>query len=123
MVDGKLAQPATDALNDSWRLGIPTFVSPITAWELGLMAFRGRFKSPDPPLRWFERVLALPNFQLAELPPKVLVEASFLPGKIPRDPADRIIAATVREFGYILVTRDGELRQYAKDGYINVVVC
>jgi len=121
--DGKLPQAAADLLSQAWRTGVATFVSPISAWEIGLMASRGRFKSPDPPLRWFERMLTIPNMHLAELSPKVLFESSVLPGKPPRDPADRIIAATAREFGYAIVTRDRELLQYAKDGHLSALAC
>lgn len=121
--DGKLPQAVAELLNEAWRTGVPSLVSPISAWEIGLMASRGRFKSPDPPLRWFERMLTIPNMHLAELSPKVLLESSTLPGKPPRDPADRIIAATAREFGYAVVTRDRELLQYAKDGHLSAISC
>ena len=123
IVDNRMAQAASDALSEAWRQGTKTYVSPITAWEIGILGSRGRFKSPDPPLRWFERVLALPNVQLAELPPKVLLESSLLPGSPPRDPADRIVAATAREFGFTVMTRDRELLGYARDGYLSAMEC
>jgi len=123
IVDGRIGQQTIEALTEAWRAGLTTFVSPITAWEVGVLASRGRFKSPDPPHRWFERVLRLPNVRLAELPPKVLLDSSFLPGKPPRDPADRIIAATAREFGFTLVTRDRELLAYAREGHLNALAC
>jgi PIN domain nuclease of toxin-antitoxin system len=49
--------------------------------------------------------------------------SSYLPGEPPRDPADRIIAATAREYGYCLVTRDRLLLEYADRGHIQVLVC
>lgn len=122
-VDGTLAQSAIDAMDEAWRSGVPSFVSPITGWEVGILASRGRFKSPYPPLRWLEFVLALPNIRLSEMSPKVLLESSLLPGSPPRDPADRIIAATAREYGYVVVTRDAELRHYAKEGYLTAIAC
>ena len=75
------------------------------------------------PRRWFERLLELPNMRLAEMTPSLLIDSSFLPGKPPRDPADRIIAATARDLGATLVTRDRELVDYGKQGHVSVVVC
>jgi PIN domain nuclease of toxin-antitoxin system len=61
--------------------------------------------------------------QLADMSPDLLISSSFLPGAPPRDPADRIIAATAREYGYVLVTRDRLLLEYAEQGHIQALVC
>src|SRR5512144_782226 len=88
------------------------YVSPITAWELGLLVSRGRMNLLMPPERWFFRLLQAPGLLLAEMPPELLIASSFLPGAPPRDPADRILAATAREYGYVLLTRDRPLLDY-----------
>jgi PIN domain nuclease of toxin-antitoxin system len=103
--------------------GEPTYVSPITAWEIGLLAARGRMKLLMAPERWFERLLEAPGLRLANLPPNVLIASSFLPGTPPNDPADRILAATAREYGYTLVTRDRTLLDYAEQGHLQALVC
>ena len=54
---------------------------------------------------------------------KILIASSFLPGSPPRGPADRIIAATARECGYQLVTRDSVLLDYAEQGHIQALAC
>jgi PIN domain nuclease of toxin-antitoxin system len=123
IVDDRLNQASSDALTQAWLEGLQTFLSPISAWEVGLLASRGRFKSPDPPLKWIQRVLDLPNVSLAELPPRVLLESSLLPGSPPRDPADRIIAATAREFSFTVMTRDRVLLGYAKEGHLSAIEC
>jgi PIN domain nuclease of toxin-antitoxin system len=64
-----------------------------------------------------------PGLRLAEMPPEVLMASSFLPGTPPRDPADRILAATAREYGYRLMTRDGPLLTYAGQGHLHVIAC
>ncbi len=74
-------------------------------------------------MKWFEHVLGLPNVRLADLPPRVLLESSLLPGSPPRDPADRIIAATAREFGFTVMTRDKGLIDYAKQGHLSAIAC
>jgi len=123
IVDGRVSQQTKDTLTETWKEKLPTFVSPITAWEVGVLAARGRFKSPDSPQRWFERVLDLPNVRLAEMSPKVLLESSFLPGTLPRDPADRIIVATAREYGFTVLTRDRAILAYANEGYLSAIAC
>ena len=61
--------------------------------------------------------------ELAELSPQILIASSFLPGDPPGDPADRILAATAREYGYTLVTRDRPLLDYAKQGHLQALAC
>jgi PIN domain nuclease of toxin-antitoxin system len=75
------------------------------------------------PQRWFERLLQAPGLQLADMPPDLLIASSFLPGTPPRDPADRIIVTTAREYGYKLVTRDRPLLDYAEQGHIQAILC
>ena len=98
------------------------YVSPITAWEVGLLASRGRLALSRPPLEWFE-ILIESGAKLAAMPPAILVASSNLPAQPPRDLADRIMAATARAFGYRLVTRDRELLQYGAEGHLHVIAC
>src|SRR5882757_7417967 len=104
-----MAEKAMTAMADAARADIALQISPITAWEIGLMARKGRFRSSLSPQRWFERLRGLPGVQICELSPEVLLGSSFLPGEIHGDPADRIMAATAREYGFTLVTRDRAL--------------
>jgi PIN domain nuclease of toxin-antitoxin system len=103
--------------------GDPIYVSPITAWELGLLVARGRMSLFMPPERWFARLLQAPGLCLAGMSPELLIASSFLPGMPPRDPADRILATTAREYGYTLVTRDRQLLDYAEQGHIQALEC
>ncbi len=99
------------------------FVSPITAWEIGLLVSRGRLNLQMTPERWFVRLMQAPGLRLMDLSPSVLIAASFLPGQPPRDPADRVLAATAREYGFQLVTRDRHLLDYAEHGHIQALAC
>jgi PIN domain nuclease of toxin-antitoxin system len=99
------------------------YVSPISAWELGLLVARGRINLSMSAERWFLRLLQAPGLRLADMPPEILIASSFLPGAPPRDPADRILAATAREYGYTLVTRDRPLLDYARQGQISALSC
>jgi PIN domain nuclease of toxin-antitoxin system len=120
---GELSQTALDALSDARRAGAPVYISPITAWEIGLLALKGRFRSQQSPQQWFERLTNTPDTALAELTAKVLIEASFLPGTLHSDPADRIIVATAREYGFTVMTRDSKLLDYAAQGYLSAMAC
>jgi len=99
------------------------FVSPITAWEFATLAANNRIQLSMSPDSWFDALMALTGVRLAPMPPSILVASASLPGSPPRDPADRIIAATARMFGYAVITRDGELTVYARSGHIEVIPC
>jgi PIN domain nuclease of toxin-antitoxin system len=114
---------AEEALAKARARAETIYVSPITAWEIGLLVSGGRLNMQMTPERWFDRLMQAPGVQLARMLPSVLIAASFLPGQSPNDPADRILAATAREHGFQLVTRDRRLLDYAKQGYIQALAC
>jgi PIN domain nuclease of toxin-antitoxin system len=119
--DKPLSQAAVEAINAAYRANTAVLVSAITAWEVGVLVSRRRIDLMATPQRWFRGLLATPGMQLAELSPEVLIAASFLPGRAPRDPADRILVATARELAATLVTRDRALLDYGETGHVSVV--
>jgi PIN domain nuclease of toxin-antitoxin system len=123
IVAGEVSQKTVDSLSEARNEGFLTYVSPITAWEVGLLARKGRFRSAFTPQRWFEQLMQAPDTALAELSARILMESSFLPGKLHSDAADRILAATARECGYTVVTRDSALLDYAAQGYLRAMEC
>jgi PIN domain nuclease of toxin-antitoxin system len=119
----RIASSAVEALNEAKVTGAVTYISPITAWEVGLLAARERIQLLIAPQRWFARLFEAPNVRLADMSPDLLIAASFLPGTPPRDPADRIIAATARDYGCTLITRDRGLLDYGEQGHVRVLAC
>lgn len=119
----KIAEGTVALLTNAAKAGVPTYISAITAWEAGLLASRQRLYLRMTPERWFASLFGAPHVQLAELSPARLIAASFLPGKPPRDPADRMIAATARDLGATLVTRDRVLLDYGEQGHVNTMAC
>jgi PIN domain nuclease of toxin-antitoxin system len=119
----KVSSSAEEALNRAYQRSEPVYVSPITGWEIGMLALRGRFASPHPPRIWFDRLLAIDGVRLDALPPSVLIESSFLPGQPPRDPADRIIITAAREHDHTVMTRDRIILDYAKAGHVRALAC
>lgn len=118
-----LREPAASALPAGSAAGTRSFISPITAWEVGVLAARNRLALALDPLVWFERACAFSGVSLAKMPPAVLIASTRLPGAPPRDPADRILIATARTFGYALVTRDQEILAYGGGGHVQVMAC
>ena len=119
----KLASSAIELLKAADDAGQFTYISPISAWEIGQLASRGRVQLLITPQRWFARLFESRGVQLAEMSPDILITSSFLPGKPPRDPADRIIAATARDLGATLITRDRALLGYGNQGHLSVTGC
>jgi PIN domain nuclease of toxin-antitoxin system len=103
------------------NLGV--YVSPMTAWEIASLVSKNRLQLSLSPEAWFDALLGFAGVRLAPVPPRVLIASTSLPGVPPKDPVDRIIAATGRTYGYALITRDGELTLYARAGHIELVEC
>jgi PIN domain nuclease of toxin-antitoxin system len=118
-----LAQAAVDALQAANESEAATYISPISAWEVGMLVSRGRLKLLIRPERWFANLFEAPGVRLADMPADLLIASSYLPGTPPKDPMDRIIAATARDLGATLVTRDRALLAYGKQGHMSVVEC
>jgi PIN domain nuclease of toxin-antitoxin system len=117
-----LAAAAVQAMQAASEDGL-TYISPISAWEIGSLASRGRLNLLIRPERWFANLLDAPGVALADMSPDLLIASSYLPGAPPRDPFDRIIAATARELGATLITRDRALLDYGAQGHMAVVEC
>lgn len=114
---------ALAAMREAHEKGESVYISPITAWEIGMLMSRRKLMSPLPPERWFQRLIEAPGVRVAEMSPDVLIASSFLPGDPPRDPADRILLSTARALGYRLVTRDSALLEYASRGHVLALAC
>jgi PIN domain nuclease of toxin-antitoxin system len=118
-----LSKAAGDALATAAENRQFVYISAISSWEIGLLVSKDRLKLSVPPHVWFERLLANPRMQLIDLSVRTLIASSFLPGVPPRDPADRVIAATARENGYCVMTRDKLLLAYADEGHVQAIAC
>jgi PIN domain nuclease of toxin-antitoxin system len=118
-----MSAASLSAIRAARRARAGVYVSPITAWEIGTLYSKGRIALTLLPEVWFETLLALPGVRLADLTPRDLIASTALPGAPPNDPADRIIAATARLNGYLVITRDGKLLSYASLGHIRARAC
>lgn len=114
---------AESALTELWQAGGTVHVSPISAWELGLLVSRGGLAMSTAPEKWWAAFMARSGTELAPMPPEILIAASGLPGGPPSDPVDRILVATAREYGLRLMTRDNRLLDYGLAGHLQTIVC
>jgi len=118
-----LSVPSQTVMRSARTENLGIYISPFTAWEIGTLVAKGRLHLTLSPDAWFESLLAMPGVRLATLTPKLLISSTSLPGMPLRDPADRIIAATARLHGFRLITRDGKLLDYARQGHILATKC
>ena len=98
----------------------PIFVSPMSIWEIGLLAQRNRISLEMDCLEWIEQALTDPGFTLTPLSPQIAVLSSRLPGEVHGDPVDRILIATAFETHSVLVTCDEKILEYGKSQFISV---
>ena len=120
--EGPLSAEAEAQIEEAAAAGAPILVSPITAWEVGQLVARARLALAEEPKSWFRGLLDS-GVQLAALTPDLLIDASALPSCELRDPADRILAATARTFGYRLMTRDRSILAYGEAGWLKTLAC
>lgn len=113
---------ATEKLDEAAREGAGIFISPISAWEIGMLVAKGRLALSAEPEAWFRAALQA-GPRLAQLTPEILLRSSFLPGALHGDPADRILASTARHLDYRLMTTDRRLLAYAEEGHMRAIAC
>lgn len=109
----RLSTPARTAIDAAETVG----VSAISAWEVALLAERGRIVLDRPPARWIRRALAADE-RTVELPLTAtiaVVAAGLGAAGVHGDPADRFILASARSHGARLVTKDRELHRHAPE--------
>ena len=103
------------------------YVSPVSAWEVGLLSLpkprRPALRFLPDPKAWFARFLAGPGIKEAPLTPAVAIDSAYLPGALHGDPADRLIVATARSMGLPVVTRDSRIIEYGRHGNVDVIAC
>ena len=99
------------------------YLSPVSAWEIGLLVTRGRLVLDVSAEVWVSRAFSRPGVQIAALTPEIAVRSSHLPGTLHGDPADRMLVATAMVMGLKLMTRDRRILDYAAQGHLSVSPC
>ncbi|MCL2449656.1 MAG: type II toxin-antitoxin system VapC family toxin [Polyangiaceae bacterium] len=91
------------------------YIAAITVWEVAMLARRGELRLSLSTFEFVGTALRRTQTAIAPLEPAIAVDSVELPDWDHKDPADRLIVATARYRGAILVTRDGDILDYAAD--------
>jgi len=103
----KLSTKARRAIRDA-RQSSGIAVATITLWELALLAERRRIYVAGSVESFIRETIS--KVMLRPMTPEIAAVAVRLPENYPKDPADRLIAATAIVEGLPLVTADGGIR-------------
>ena len=117
-----VARKARSAIARAAKAG-ELFLSPISAWEIGVLVRRGRLRVRLPVETYVSRAFTQPGVRTAAFTPEIAVQSSSLPGDFHDDPADRILVATAVLMELTLVTRDRRILDYGRQGHVSVLAC
>ena len=118
--------PLSAAAHQALRQAAPAggvLVSPVSAWEIGLLVSKNRLALDLEPVAWFRRLLRVAGIRLTPLTVEVAAGCCFLPEPFHGDPADRMLVATARACDVPLVTRDRRILDYGASGVISTIAC
>ena len=102
---GRLTARVAEALGSSSN---ELWVSPISSWEIVLLARKGRIELTCEAVAWIRESMDRAGLREAPLTNAVVLEGCTLP--LPHDdPADRFLAATARVYDLVLATADRRL--------------
>jgi PIN domain nuclease of toxin-antitoxin system len=109
---GTRARRALAGIEASERVGLAAISLKEAAWLLS----RGRVrltKEAVPWAAWLREAAAAPGLEVLPLTVDVAIESEQFPDSFPKDPADRLIAATARVHDLTLLTADRALHRQA----------
>lgn len=89
-------------------------LSPITAWEIGILVRKQRFSVATTLDDFVRTLFSRPGVVTATLTPAIAAASTLLPESVGSDPADRLLVATAAAYGAALVTRDTRIQRFAK---------
>lgn len=96
------------------------FISAISVWEVATLVSKKRILLRTSIHEWINQALSQPGIALVPISPAIAVESIVLPNGLNADPADRMIVATARIKSLVLMTRDENMQQYGKAGFVIV---
>lgn len=110
-VPGQLSKRAGETIEKAIKKS-EILISSISVWEICLLIKKNRvgfFVDPD---TWLQKVESLPFVKFVPVDNRIAAKSVNLPDFPHKDPADRMIIATAREYGAILITSDKKILRY-----------
>jgi PIN domain nuclease of toxin-antitoxin system len=105
----RLSDAAAASIADASAIGVST----LSAWEVAMLASRGRISLDRDVGLWVKRALARERVEPLAPGVEIALGAGLLEARgFPGDPADRFIYATARGVDAPLVTRDARIRAF-----------
>lgn len=105
----RLSRPAASAIRRA-RRSDGLAIADITLLELAMLFARGAVRSYGGLEDAVAEVVNSSAVNVRPISPQIAALAAQFPDDFPRDPSDRLIAATARAEGMALVTRDEHIR-------------
>ena len=116
----ELSTPARQAIDKAAAEGALR-IAAISLWEIALLASRGRIVLGKSISLWLDEAMAEPGPAIEPHNQQVAIESYALPEVFHPDPADRMIVATARVTGAVLMTRDRQILDYAARGHLTAI--
>ncbi len=88
------------------------YVLSMSAWEVAMLAAKGRLRLTTDVVSWIRKSEALPFISFVPVNNTIACGSVTLPESPPNDPADRIIISTALSLGAALITKDRKIRDY-----------
>ena len=110
-VPEKLSKQAEKTIDAAIKQG-EVLISSISVWEICLLIKKGRLDFFIDPNTWLAKIESMPSVKFVPVDNAVAVQSVNLPDFSHKDPADRIIIATAREYGATLITSDKRILNY-----------
>ena len=116
--DGEQLAAASVRRLDDVRRSEGLLISAISVWEIGVQHRKGRIQLSAPLRDWVHQALSPAGMSLLPIDADVAAESTLLPGEPHGDPADLLLIATARLKGAVLATRDQDILEYGKYGWV-----
>jgi len=110
---GMLTASGAKTIDDAAAQG-ELMLSPITAWEIGMLVEKRRIVLRVGVLDYVRELFGRAGVVTATLTPAIAATASTFSAGFHGDPADRILVATAAAYGATLVTADMQIHGFAK---------
>lgn len=111
---GEASRRLIDEESANGRILVPA----ISLWEIAMLVAKDRLALGLDVRTWIDSVISLQGIEIANLLPRISLDAVSLPGSFHPDPADRMIVATARHHQATLVTADRQILDYAAQGHL-----
>lgn len=109
--DPRLSTSAKRTIDTEQQTGL-IGISSFSCWEIALLASRRKIYLTNEIRAWPGAITAISRVRFIPVDNNIAVASIYLPGKLNKDPADRIIVATAMQLNIPIVTTDARTRAY-----------